>query len=60
MSVAIEPAALTDLESLSQLLQQLFAIEADFRYDPSKVRRGLQQLLQEERTCVLVAVTARS
>ncbi len=55
MSVAVSPAVLTDLESLSQLLQQLFAIEADFRYDPAKVRRGLMRLLQEEHACVMVA-----
>lgn len=55
MSVDIESATLTDLDSLSRLLQQLFALEADFHFDPAKARQGLWQLLQEERACVLVA-----
>lgn len=55
MNVTIEPAGYADLDSLSHLLQQLFAIEADFHFDPTKVQLGLDRILSEERACVLVA-----
>ena len=55
MAIRIEPATSADLDSLGELLQQLFALEADFAFDPLKVRQGLERLLQEERACLLVA-----
>ncbi len=55
MRITIEPAGHADLDALGGLLQQLFAIEADFRFDPGKVRRGLERLLDAERACLLVA-----
>lgn len=55
MPVTIEPAGHADLEPLLALLQQLFAIEADFSFTPARARRGLEQLLADERACILLA-----
>jgi GNAT superfamily N-acetyltransferase len=51
----IEPATQDDIDALGGLLQQLFAIEADFHFDVTKTGRALQQLINDERACVLVA-----
>lgn len=51
----IQPANEHDLDALGGLLQQLFAIEEDFHFNTDKVRRALQQLINDERACVLVA-----
>ena len=51
----IEPATQDDIDALGGLLQQLFAIEADFHFDATKTDRALQQLINDERACVLVA-----
>jgi len=53
--IAIRAATLSDLDALTNLLQILFAIEADFACDQSRQRRGLELLLTGERACVLVA-----
>lgn len=55
MNVLIQPACPDDLDALGQLLQQLFAIEADFNFEQAKVQRALEQLLRDDRACVLVA-----
>lgn len=45
-----------DLDVLVRLLGLLFSIEADFRPNPSRQRRGLRMMLEEpERRVVLVA-----
>ncbi len=54
----IQPATEHDLDALGGLLQQLFAIEADFQFDADKTRCALQQLISDERACVLVARAA--
>jgi GNAT superfamily N-acetyltransferase len=52
----IRAAEERDLEVLIGLLQALFSIEADFRPDPDRQRRGLARLLAEPaRAAVLVA-----
>ncbi len=52
----IRAADTADLEALIGLLQALFSIEADFRPDPDRQRRGLARLLDEPaRAGVLVA-----
>ncbi len=52
----IRAADTADLEALAGLLQALFSIEADFRPDPDRQRRGLARLLEEPaRAVVLVA-----
>jgi GNAT superfamily N-acetyltransferase len=52
----IRAAEERDLEALIGLLQALFSIEADFRPDPDRQRRGLARLLTEPaRAAVLVA-----
>lgn len=53
--IRIEPATAHDLDALGGLLQQLFAIEADFHFDAAKTARALQQLIDDNRACVLVA-----
>jgi GNAT superfamily N-acetyltransferase len=52
----IRPAREGDLPALSDLLDELFAIETDFAPDRARQRRGLSALLNAgERACVLVA-----
>lgn len=51
----IEPATTSDIPTLGKLLQQLFDIEADFHFDAAKTERALQQLIDDDRSCVLVA-----
>jgi ribosomal protein S18 acetylase RimI-like enzyme len=53
--IRIEPATEQDIDALCGLLQQLFAIEADFHFDVAKTGRALQQLINNNRACVLVA-----
>jgi len=38
---------LNDIEAMSNLLEQLFSIEADFKFDPTKHRIGFELLLRE-------------
>lgn len=56
--VTVRPAREQDLDSLVGLLRLLFAIEADFNFNPAKQRQGLAQLLNERRARVLVAEEA--
>jgi GNAT superfamily N-acetyltransferase len=52
----IRPARPEDLEALVTLLGELFAIEADFRPDPARQRRGLALMLGDRlRRAVIVA-----
>lgn len=51
----IRPASPADLDRLTELLGELFAIEADFRIDAERQRRGLQLLLAAPQAIVLVA-----
>ena len=54
--VVLRAAAPADLEALVGLLQALFSIEADFRPDPDRQRRGLARLLADPAgACVRVA-----
>ncbi len=55
--IGIRRAVPGDLEDLVRLLAVLFSIEADFRPDPARQRRGLLRMLEDsERRLVLVAV----
>ncbi len=54
-SIIIRSAKPTDVEQLVELLKALFAIEADFVFDPAKQAQGLRQLLDSDKDCVLVA-----
>jgi GNAT superfamily N-acetyltransferase len=58
MAVTIEAAGEHDIDALGALLQQLFAIEADFHFEPAKVRRALARLLEQESARLLVARSA--
>jgi ribosomal protein S18 acetylase RimI-like enzyme len=54
--VRIRGATAADLDALVRLLEVLFSIEADFRPDPARQRRGLSLLLAvPDRAAVLVA-----
>ena len=54
--ITIRRAVSADLDALVRLLGVLFSIEADFRPDPGRQRRGLAQLLEDPaRRLVLVA-----
>ncbi|HCC54994.1 MAG TPA: GNAT family N-acetyltransferase [Desulfobulbaceae bacterium] len=54
----IRPARPADLEALVGLLRLLFAIEADFDFDPARQRQGLAMLLANDGAVVLVAEAA--
>ncbi len=56
METIVRSATEEDVERLVALLGALFAIEADFRPDPARQRRGVRLMLADpERRCVLVA-----
>jgi ribosomal protein S18 acetylase RimI-like enzyme len=56
MPFSIRPATPSDLDTLVRLLGVLFSIEADFRPDEVRQRRGLARMLEDpERRVVLVA-----
>jgi GNAT superfamily N-acetyltransferase len=53
---SVRAATPADLEPLVRLLGVLFSIEADFRPDPARQRRGLVRMLEDpDRRLVLVA-----
>ncbi|TAN68905.1 MAG: N-acetyltransferase [Methylobacter sp.] len=53
--INIRTAKSDDVPQLVALLKALFAIEADFDFDPDKQTRGLQLLLNNSQACILVA-----
>jgi ribosomal protein S18 acetylase RimI-like enzyme len=53
--ILIRTAKPDDVPQLVALLKALFAIEADFYFDPDKQARGLQSLLKSDKACILVA-----
>ena len=55
--VTIRPATTADLDSLVPLIEQLFAIEKDFTFNPSQQRCGLAMLLANEWATIMVAET---
>jgi ribosomal protein S18 acetylase RimI-like enzyme len=59
LKIRIRSAVLTDLEALTGLLGELFAIEEDFSPDTELQRTGLQQLMQEPGAVILVAETGQ-
>ncbi len=58
MDVAVRPATTADLDALVGLLGVLFSIEADFRPDPPRQRRGLALLLADPRSRVVLVAEA--
>lgn len=54
-SVRIRPADEGDIEAMAGLLGELFAIEADFRFDAERQGKGLALLLVQDTATVLVA-----
>jgi len=56
VDLTLRPATPADLDALVRLLEVLFTLEADFRPDPEKQRRGLSLLLADPaRAAVVVA-----
>ncbi len=53
--INIRTANPDDVPQLVTLLKALFAIEADFNFDPDKQTQGLQLLLKSDQACILVA-----
>jgi ribosomal protein S18 acetylase RimI-like enzyme len=53
--VRIELASKEHIEDMCNLLAQLFAIEKDFSPDREKQRKGLNLLLEDEKSVVLIA-----
>ena len=54
--VRIRPAVPADVDALAALLRQLFELEADFRPDEARQRKGLSLMLDDpDRRAVLVA-----
>jgi len=53
--ISIRTAKPSDIAQLVALLESLFAIEADFDFDPDKQTRGIQLLMENDQACILVA-----
>ncbi len=53
--ITIRTAKPSDIPQLVALLKELFTIEEDFDFDQEKQEHGLNQLLNSEKDCVLVA-----
>lgn len=51
----IRPATRSDIPAMTQLLYQLFAIEADFDFSAERQQRGLELLLAAPAAMVMVA-----
>lgn len=51
----LRPAVAADMDSLLQLLEQLFTIEQDFTFNPGKQKRGIELLLQSDSAYLVVA-----
>lgn len=56
MTYSVRHARRHDIPSLVTLLQELFSIEQDFKFDPDKQTKALQLLLSDNRCCVFVAL----
>ena len=57
--IAIRTATPADIPQLVALLKALFAIEADFDFDPDKQTRGLNLLLDSPKDRIFVAVSLK-
>ncbi|MDD2266909.1 GNAT family N-acetyltransferase [Sulfuricurvum sp.] len=53
--IQIRYAYAEDIEAMTELLSELFAIEDDFLIDPAKQKQGLELLLQKPDAKVLIA-----
>ncbi len=53
--IEIRQASLDDIPHLTTLLKILFSIEEDFTFNEAKQRSGLQQIIDNELSCVFVA-----
>lgn len=53
--IAIRTAIPSDIPQLVELLKELFSIEEDFDFNQDKQTNGLNQLLNSDKDCILVA-----
>ena len=53
--ICIRPARPADLDDLVALLQVLFSIEEDFKFDPARQRCGLEMMFDHDGAVILVA-----
>jgi len=53
--ITLRGATGNDVPAMSDLLEELFSIETDFRADPDKQQRGLRLLLEQPTTRLIVA-----
>lgn len=53
--ICIRPARPADLDDLVALLQVLFSMEEDFKFDPARQRCGLEMMLDHDGAVILVA-----
>jgi len=58
MTIRVRRAAEADLPELVELLRLLFTLEADFRFDPERQRRGLVAMLADPARRLVLAVEA--
>lgn len=54
--LTIRKATHKDIDALVGLLEELFSIEKDYQIDAARQRTGLEMLLHEQRSFILVAV----
>ena len=54
----IRRAFVDDIPALLELLEMLFALEADFHFDEIRARRGLELLLQNPDSCAVFVALA--
>jgi len=55
-NLIIRPACADDITMMTDLLRELFSIEADFKFDAARQHRGLSMILEQPETrCIMVA-----
>lgn len=54
MKLIVERATESDIDQLLPLLQQLFSLEADFNFDPGRVKQALTAILQQHECATLL------
>jgi ribosomal protein S18 acetylase RimI-like enzyme len=53
--ITTRKAISSDIPALTALLKELFAVEQDFSFDEIRQGRGLRQMIDNQRGCLLVA-----
>jgi ribosomal protein S18 acetylase RimI-like enzyme len=53
--ITTRKAISSDIPALTALLKELFSVEQDFSFDETRQGRGLRQMIDNQRGCLLVA-----